>query len=291
VRPNVIARGTPGFSGADLANLVNEAALFAARANLRVVSMDQFEQAKDKIMMGTERRSLVMSEQEKLNTAYHEAGHAIIGYLVPEHDPVYKVTIIPRGRALGVTMYLPEADRYSMSKQRLESTISSLFGGRIAEDMILGSSGVTTGASNDIERATEIARNMVTKWGLSDRLGPLTYSEDDGEVFLGRSVTQHKQVSDETAHTIDEEVRTIIDANYARAEALLKDNVEKLHAMAKALVKYETIGETQIKDIMEGREPQPPEDWDDSADSDPDPDSSEPEAETTGSIGGPASEH
>jgi len=291
VKPNVIARGTPGFSGADLANLVNEAALFAARANLRVVSMDQFEQAKDKIMMGTERRSMVMSEQEKLNTAYHEAGHAIVGYLVPEHDPVYKVTIIPRGRALGVTMYLPEEDRYTMSKQRLESTISSLFGGRIAEDLILGSSGVTTGASNDIERATEIARNMVTKWGLSDRLGPLTYSEEDGEVFLGRSVTQHKMVSDETAHTIDEEVRTIIDANYARAETLLKGNVEKLHAMAEALVKYETIGETQIKDIMEGREPQPPEDWDDSPDSDPDEDSSKPESETTGSIGGPASEH
>jgi len=291
VKPNVIARGTPGFSGADLANLVNEAALFAARANLRVVSMDQFEQAKDKIMMGSERRSLVMSEQEKLNTAYHEAGHAIVGYLVPEHDPVYKVTIIPRGRALGVTMYLPEEDRYTMSKQRLESTISSLFGGRIAEDLVLGSSGVTTGASNDIERATEIARNMVTKWGLSDRLGPLTYSEDDGEVFLGRSVTQHKMVSDETAHTIDEEVRTIIEANYARAETLLKDNVEKLHAMAEALVKYETIGETQIKDIMEGREPQPPEDWDDSPDSDPDADSSKPESEITGSIGGPASEH
>ena len=291
VKPNVIARGTPGFSGADLANLVNEAALFAARANLRVVSMDQFEQAKDKIMMGAERRSMVMSEKEKLNTAYHEAGHAIVGYLVPEHDPVYKVTIIPRGRALGVTMYLPEEDRYTMSKQRLESTIASLFGGRIAEDLILGSSGVTTGASNDIERATEIARNMVTKWGLSDRLGPLTYSEEDGEVFLGRSVTQHKMVSDETAHTIDKEVRTIIDANYARAETLLKDNVEKLHAMAEALVKYETIGETQIKDIMEGREPQPPEDWDDSPDSDPDADSSKPESETTGSIGGPASEH
>lgn len=242
-------------------------------------------------MMGTERRSMVMSEKEKLNTAYHEAGHAIIGYLVPEHDPVYKVTIIPRGRALGVTMYLPEEDRYSISKQRLESSISSLFGGRIAEDMILGSSGVTTGASNDIERATEIARNMVTKWGLSDRLGPLTYSEDDGEVFLGRSVTQHKQVSDETAHTIDEEVRSIIDSNYARAEKLLKENVDKLHAMAKALVKYETIGEAQIKDIMEGREPQPPEDWDDSVDSDPDKGSSQPESESTGPIGGPASEH
>jgi len=292
VRPNVIARGTPGFSGADLANLVNEAALFAARANRRVVSMEQFEQAKDKIMMGTERRSMVMSEQEKLNTAYHESGHAIVGCLVPEHDPVYKVTIIPRGRALGVTMYLPEEDRYSMSKQRLESSISSLFGGRIAEDMILGSGGVTTGASNDIERATEIARNMVTKWGLSDRLGPLTYSEDDGEVFLGRSVTQHKHVSDETAHTIDEEVRTIIDRNYARAETLLKENVDKLHAMANALVKYETIGDVQIKDIMAGREPRPPEDWDDSTDIDSeDQDSSTPEADSKGSIGGPASEH
>ena len=291
VKPNVIARGTPGFSGADLANLVNEAALFAARANRRVVSMDQFEQAKDKIMIGTERRSMVMSEKEKLNTAYHEAGHAIVGYLVPEHDPVYKVTIIPRGRALGVTMYLPEEDRYTMSKQHLESMISSLFGGRIAEEMILGASGVTTGAANDIERATEIARNMVTKWGLSDRLGPLTYSEEDGEVFLGRSVTQHKQVSDDTANAIDVEVRKIVDANYSRAETLLKENVEKLHAMAKALIKYETIGDVQIKDIMNGREPQPPEDWDDEPDSDNDVDSSEPEAESKGSIGGPASEH
>jgi cell division protease FtsH len=250
VQPGLIARGTPGFSGADLANLVNEAALFAARGNKRVVSMDEFEQAKDKIMMGAERRSMVMSEKEKLNTAYHEAGHAIIGYLVPEHDPVYKVTIIPRGRALGVTMYLPEEDRYSMSRQRLESSISSLFGGRIAEEMINGMDGVTTGASNDIERATEIARNMVTKWGLSDRLGPLTYSEDDGEVFLGRSVTQHKQVSDDTAHAIDEEVRRIIDSNYERAKTLLEANVDKLHAMAKALVKYETIGDVQIKDII-----------------------------------------
>jgi cell division protease FtsH len=289
VKPNVIARGTPGFSGADLANLVNEAALFAARANRRVVSMEQFEQAKDKIMMGTERRSMVMSEKEKLNTAYHEAGHAIVGYLVPEHDPVYKVTIIPRGRALGVTMYLPEEDRYSMSKQHLESMISSLFGGRIAEEMINGADGVTTGASNDIERATEIARNMVTKWGLSDRLGPLTYSEDDGEVFLGRSVTQHKQVSDDTAHTIDEEVRKIVDANYSRAKQLLEDNIEKLHMMAKALVKYETIGEDQIKDIMEGRDPRPPEDWEDTPDSGQGPGKSE--AESKGSIGGPASEH
>jgi cell division protease FtsH len=291
VKPGLIARGTPGFSGADLANLVNEAALFAARANRRVVNMEQFEKAKDKIMMGAERRSMVMSEKEKLNTAYHEAGHAIVGFLVPEHDPVYKVTIIPRGRALGVTMYLPEEDRYSMSKQRLESSISSLFGGRIAEEMILGSSGVTTGASNDIERATEIARNMVTKWGLSERLGPLTYSEDDGEVFLGRSVTQHKHVSDDTAHAIDEEVRKIIDANYARSEKLLKENIDKLHAMAKALVKYETIGDAQIRDIMDGREPRPPEDWDDTVDPSSDSGPSEPEAESNGPIGGPVSEH
>ncbi len=287
VNPSLIARGTPGFSGADLANLVNEAALFAARENNRVVSMEHFEKAKDKIMMGTERRSMVMSEEEKLNTAYHESGHAIVGYLVPEHDPVYKVTIIPRGRALGVTMYLPEEDRYSMSKQRLESTISSLFGGRIAEEMINGKSGVTTGASNDIERATEIARNMVTKWGLSDRLGPLTYSEDDGEIFLGRSVTQHKQVSDETAHTIDEEVRNIIDANYKRAKKILDDNVDILHSMAKALIKYETIDATQIKDIMEGRKPQPPEDWDDSVGSTPPSESPEAESDAP-AIGGPA---
>jgi cell division protease FtsH len=288
----VIARGTPGFSGADLANLVNEAALFAARANKRVVSMDEFEQAKDKIMMGTERRSMVMSEKEKLNTAYHEAGHAIVSYLVPEHDPVYKVTIIPRGRALGVTMYLPEEDRYSMSRQQLESSISSLFGGRIAEEMINGVGGVTTGASNDIERATEIARNMVTKWGLSDRLGPLTYSEDDGEVFLGRSVTQHKQVSDDTAHAIDEEVRRIIDSNYERAKNMLETNVDKLHVMAKALIKYETIAEKQIKDIMEGREPQPPEDWDDTIEpKSPDDGSATAESDSLGTIGGPASEH
>jgi cell division protease FtsH len=235
---------------------------------------------------------MVMSEKEKLNTAYHEAGHAIVGYLVPEHDPVYKVTIIPRGRALGVTMYLPEEDRYSMSRQRLESTISSLFGGRIAEEMINGVAGVTTGASNDIERATEIARNMVTKWGLSDRLGPLTYSEDDGEVFLGRSVTQHKQVSDDTAHAIDEEVRRIIDSNYERARKLLNENIEKLHRMAKALVKYETIDEKQIRDIMEGREPRPPEDWDDTTDSRrPDEGSATAESDVGGAIGGPAREH
>src|ERR671914_1054612 len=218
VIPQIIARGTPGFSGADLANLVNEAALFAARANRRTVTMEEFERAKDKIMMGAERRSMVMDEQEKRLTAYHEAGHAIVGLSVPEHDPVYKVTIIPRGRALGVTMFLPETDRYSTSKRRLESRITTLFGGRIAEEMIFGAESVTTGASNDIERATEIARNMVTKWGLSDKLGPLTYSEDQGEVFLGRSVTQHKQVSDVTAHAIDEEVRRLIDTNYLRAK-------------------------------------------------------------------------
>ncbi|HEX7011920.1 MAG TPA: ATP-dependent zinc metalloprotease FtsH [Steroidobacteraceae bacterium] len=265
VKPQVIARGTPGFSGADLANLVNEAALFAARANRRTVTMDEFERAKDKIMMGAERRSMVMDEQEKRLTAYHEAGHAIVGLSVPEHDPVYKVTIIPRGRALGVTMFLPETDRYSTTKRRLESRITTLFGGRIAEEMIFGPESVTTGASNDIERATEIARNMVTKWGLSDRLGPLTYSEDQGEVFLGRTVTQHKQVSDVTAHAIDEEVRRVIDTNYRRAKAILEENLDKLHKMAAALMKYETIDETQIKDIMEGRDPRPPADWDDNA--------------------------
>ncbi|MCH7834463.1 MAG: ATP-dependent zinc metalloprotease FtsH, partial [Proteobacteria bacterium] len=292
VDPKVLARGTPGFSGADLANLVNESALFAARGNKRVVSMEQFERAKDKIMMGAERRSMVMSEQEKLNTAYHEAGHAIVGYLVPDHDPVYKVTIIPRGRALGVTMYLPEEDRYSVSRQGLESRIAGLFGGRVAEEMINGSAGVTTGAANDIERATEIARNMVTKWGLSERLGPLTYIEEEGEIFLGHSVTQHKQVSDGTAHAIDEEVRLIIDKSYQQAKAILKENIDKLHAMAKALMKFETIDGKQIKDIMEGREPRPPEDWDDSTKtSDSGDKPSSPEAEVAGTIGGPASEH
>ena len=294
VQPSIIARGTPGFSGADLANLVNEAALFAARENKRVVSMLQFEMAKDKIMMGTERRSMVMSEEEKLNTAYHEAGHAIVGYLMPEHDPVYKVTIIPRGRALGVTMYLPEEDRYSTSKQRLQSHISTLFGGRIAEEMINGPDGVTTGASNDIERATEIARNMVTKWGLSDRLGPLTYSEDDGEVFLGRSVTQHKQVSDDTAHIIDEEVRKIIDSNYQRADRILKEHIDNLHMMAKALMKYETIDSTQVKAIMDGKEPQPPADWDDTSEPKRPDDDGSATADSdaaAGEIGGPAQEH
>jgi cell division protease FtsH len=260
----LIARGTPGFSGADLANLVNEAALFAARANKRTVSMEEFERAKDKIMMGAERRSMVMTEEEKRMTAYHEAGHAIVGISVPEHDPVYKVTIIPRGRALGVTQFLPEQDRYSLSKRRIESSIATLFGGRVAEELIFGEDAVTTGASNDIERATELARNMVTKWGLSDRLGPLTYSEESGEVFLGRSVTQTKQVSDETAHAIDQEVRRVIEQNYQRSKTILQTNLEKLHTMAEALMKYETIDDGQIGDIMAGRAPKPPSDWDDS---------------------------
>jgi len=261
VRPGIIARGTPGFSGADLANLVNEAALFAARASKRTVGMDQFEKAKDKIMMGSERRSMVMSDDEKKLTAYHEAGHAIVGLSVPDHDPVYKVSIIPRGRALGVTMFLPEEDRYSHSKRRLTSQITSLFGGRVAEELIFGEDAVTTGASNDIERTTELARSMVTKWGFSDRLGPLTYTEEEGEVFLGRSVTQHKQVSDVTVHAIDEEVRKIIDSAYSRATTILSEQEEKLHAMAQALIKYETIDMIQIGAIMEGREPPPPEEW------------------------------
>ncbi|MFA7387844.1 MAG: ATP-dependent zinc metalloprotease FtsH [Thiohalobacteraceae bacterium] len=293
VKPSIIARGTPGFSGADLANLVNEASLFAARANKRVVEMEDFERAKDKIMMGAERRSMVMSEAEKTLTAYHESGHAIVGRLVPDHDPVYKVSIIPRGRALGVTMYLPEEDRYSLSKQGLESRISSLFGGRIAEEIVFGAEKVTTGASNDIQRSTELARNMVTKWGLSERLGPLTYSEDEGEVFLGHSVTQHKSVSDGTAHTIDEEIRSIIDRNYERARQILTENLDKLHAMAEALMKYETIDAQQIEDIMEGRPPRPPEDWEDDK-----PASGGGSAPATaakpgesGVIGGPAGQH
>ena len=263
VKPSIIARGTPGFSGADLANLVNEAALFAARANRRTVTMEEFERAKDKIMMGAERKSMVMDDNEKKLTAYHEAGHAIVGLNVPDHDPVYKVSIIPRGRALGITMFLPEADRYSTSKRRLESRIATLFGGRVAEEIIFGPEYVTTGASNDIERATEIARSMVTKWGLSDKLGPQTYAEDEGEVFLGRSVTQHKQVSDVTAHVIDEEIRVLIDSNFQRAKSILERDIEILHKMAEALIKYETIDDSQIADIMQGREPKPPADWED----------------------------
>ncbi|MGX2029720.1 MULTISPECIES: ATP-dependent zinc metalloprotease FtsH [Methylocaldum] len=261
VEVQYLARGTPGFSGADLANLVNEAALFAARKNKRNVDMEDFEKAKDKILMGVERKSMVMSDEEKQLTAYHEAGHAIVGRLVPEHDPVYKVSIMPRGRALGITMFLPERDQYSASKQKLESQISSLFGGRIAEEIIFGKERVTTGAQNDIERATTLARNMVTRWGLSERLGPLAYSEEEGEVFLGRSVTKHKMVSEETAHLIDEEIRSVIDRNYERSERMLRENMEKLHLMAEALIKYETIDRFQIDDIMDGKVPRPPQSW------------------------------
>ena len=293
VRADFIARGTPGFSGADLANLVNEAALFAARGNKRTVDMEEFERAKDKILMGAERKSMVMSDEEKELTAYHESGHTIVGRLVPEHDPVYKVSIIPRGRALGVTMFLPEEDRYSHSRQRLESQISSLFGGRVAEELIFGNAAVTTGASNDIERATEIARAMVTKWGLSEKMGPLSYGDEDGEVFLGHSVTQHKTVSDDTANSIDQEVRRIIDDNYERAVNLIKENMEKLHTMAKALVKYETLDAGQIDDIMTGDEPRPPQDW---VDDEPPPGMTakspkEDPSKDSEPIGGPASEH
>ncbi len=300
VKASLIARGTPGFSGADLANLVNEAALFAARENSVEVFMEHFERAKDKIMMGSERKSMVMSDDEKKLTAYHEAGHAIVGRLVPDHDPVYKVSIIPRGRALGVTMFLPEEDRYSYSKRRLESQISSLFGGRIAEEQIYGLDSVTTGASNDIERATDIARNMVTKWGLSEKLGPLAYSEDEGEVFLGRSVTQHKNLADNTARVIDEEIRDVIDRNYGRAEQLLKENEDILHSMSEALMKYETIDADQINQLMERKEVSPPKDWDDDSDNGTSsPKSTQSDEENRqkskgkgdGSIGGPASSH
>ena len=256
-----IAKGTPGFSGADLANLVNEAALFAARENKRKVGMLELDKAKDKIMMGAERKSMVMDDDEKKLTAYHEAGHAIVGLVVPEHDPVYKVTVIPRGRALGVTMFLPEQDRYSHSRLRLECQLASLYGGRIAEEIIFGEDKVTTGASNDIARATEIARKMVTSWGLSS-LGPLTFGQEEGEVFLGRSVSQNKDVSDSTVRQIDDEVRVIIDRNYKLAHKILTDNMDKLHLMAEALIKYETIDADQIKEIMAGNEPSPPKDWD-----------------------------
>ncbi len=294
VKPNVIARGTPGFSGADLANLVNEAALFAARSNKRLVEMEEFEKAKDKIMMGTERKSMVMTEEEKKLTAYHEAGHAIVGRLVPNHDPVYKVSIIPRGRALGVTMFLPENDRLSYSKQTLESKISTMFGGRISEELIFGPESVTNGASQDIKQATDIARSMVTKWGLSDRLGPLTYGEDDSEVFLGHTVTQHKLVSDETAHMIDEEIRSLINRNYARAEGLLKENMSLLQNMAEALLKYETLDSDQLDDIMAGKKPRPPKDWNDNGSSHDQPENKDNNVKVPSlkpKIGGPASSH
>ncbi|OLS62486.1 ATP-dependent zinc metalloprotease FtsH [Pseudomonas putida] len=290
VNPAVIARGTPGFSGADLANLVNEASLFAARGGKRVVEMKEFELAKDKIMMGAERKTMVMSEKEKQNTAYHEAGHAIVGRIVPEHDPVYKVSIIPRGRALGVTMFLPEEDRYSLSKRALISQICSLYGGRIAEEMTLGFDGVTTGASNDIMRASQIARNMVTKWGLSEKLGPLMYAEEEGEVFLGRgSGGQHTNVSGETAKLIDSEVRSIIDQCYATAKQILTDNRDKLDAMADALMKYETIDADQIDDIMAGRTPREPRDWDNDSGTSGTTASQGDRPESP--IGGPAAQH
>ena len=298
---SVIARGTPGFSGADLANLVNEAALFAARAGRRLVSMEEFEKAKDKIMMGAERKSMVMSEKERLNTAYHEAGHAIVGRLSPEHDPVYKVSIIPRGRALGVTMFLPEEDRYSLSRQSIISQICSLYGGRVAEEITLGKEGVTTGASNDIQRATEMARNMVTKWGLSEKLGPLLYSEDEGEVFLGRSAaSQSKTVSSDTAIAIDKEVRDIIDVCYGKATKILESNRDILDMMKDALMEYETIDADQINDLMERKKPRPPADWSDSDNNDAgsmnteEVESSgkkEKDSKGSGKIGGPAGEH
>ncbi|MEH6592770.1 MAG: ATP-dependent zinc metalloprotease FtsH [Halioglobus sp.] len=295
VEPSKIARGTPGFSGADLANLVNEAALFAARTNVRTVGMQQFELAKDKIMMGAERKSMVMSEDEKRNTAYHEAGHAIVGRLMPEHDPVYKVSIIPRGRALGVTMFLPEEDRYSHSRRHIVSQICSLFGGRIAEEMTLGKDGVTTGASNDIQRATGIARKMVTQWGLSEKMGPLMYDDTEEEVFLGRSAgQQHKVLSGEIAKQIDEEVRSIIDECYATSEKLLQENIDKLHNMADALMLYETIGADQIDDIMQGIAPREPEGWSDTDGGGSAGNSSTESAgeeDSTGPIGGPAGEH
>ena len=256
VKAEIIARGTPGFSGADLANLVNEAALFAARKNKRLVDMDDFERAKDKIVMGAERRSMVMPEEERRNTAYHESGHAVVAKLLPKTDPVHKVTIIPRGRALGVTMQLPEQDRYSMDRDRLLSTIAVLFGGRIAEEEFMGQ--MTTGASNDFERATALARSMVTQWGMSDAMGPMVYGENEGEVFLGRSITTHKNVSEVTMQKVDAEIRKIIDQQFALAKKLILDNRDKVEAMAKALLEMETIDADQIQDIMDGRPPRPP---------------------------------
>ncbi len=289
VSPSIIARGTPGFSGADLANLVNEAALLAARSNKRLVTTEEFEKARDKIMMGAERKNLVMNEKEKINTAYHEAGHAIVGRLVPEHDPVHKVSIIPRGRALGVTHFLPEEDKYSLSKTALESQICSLFGGRLAEEMILGFEGVTTGASNDIERATQMARKMVTRWGLSEKMGPLLYGEDEAQ-YPGAATT--KQYSDETSKAIDDEVRRIIDSCYARSKKILQDNMDILHAMKDALMEYETIDSDQVDDLMARRKVRPPRDW---HSNDPGGFSTGHASKTTEPkdkpIGGPAGEH
>jgi cell division protease FtsH len=259
VKPDIIARGTPGFSGADLANLVNESALFAARRNARVVDMDDFEKAKDKILMGPERKSMVMPEEERRNTAYHEAGHALVARLMPKTDPVHKVTVIPRGRSLGMTMQLPEGDRYSMDKERMLSTISVLFGGRIAEEVFMHQ--MTTGASNDFERATAIARDMVTRYGMTDELGPMVYAENEGEVFLGRSVTKTTTMSEDTMRKVDSVIRRIIDEQYAAARKLIEDNHEKMHALAKALLEWETIDAEQIDDIMNGKPPRMPKDW------------------------------
>ena len=295
VDASVIARGTPGFSGADLANLVNEAALFAARQDRRTVNMAQFDQAKDKIMMGAERKSMVMSDKEKRTTAYHEAGHCIVGYLVPEHDPSYKVTIIPRGRALGVTMFLPEEDRHSLSKRMIVSQMCTMFGGRVAEELVLGEEGITTGASNDIQQASKMARNMVTKWGLSEKLGPLMYSAEEEEVFLGMSAgNSGLKVSDSTARIIDEEVRSVIDSCHETARRLLNENLDKLHAMSDALLTYETIDHDQIVDIMSGREPRPPKDWGDTGPTPLAPsgdDLPESDPRPSGPVGDPAGEH
>jgi cell division protease FtsH len=258
-----IARGTPGFSGAELANIVNEAALFAARANKEEVNMRDLERAKDKILMGAEKHTMVMSEEDKLLTAYHEAGHCIVGQKSPDHDPVYKVSIMPRGRALGITMFLPERDQYSASKRKLESQIAGLFGGRIAELMIYGGDRVTTGASNDIERATELARNMVMRWGFSDKLGPQVYGEEGSQPFMRYSGSQGGPVSSNVAHMIDEEIRLVIDRNYQRAEIILQENIDILHKMADALMKWETLDHQQIEDLMAGRDARPPQDGND----------------------------
>ncbi|MEC9240803.1 MAG: ATP-dependent zinc metalloprotease FtsH [Pseudomonadota bacterium] len=285
VDPSILARGTPGFSGADLENIINEAALFAARGGKRLVEMEDFEKAKDKVMMGAERKSMVMSEKEKRNTAYHEAGHAIVGYSVPDHDQLYKITIVPRGRALGVTMFLPEEDRYSHSRRSVESQICSLFGGRIAEELISGPDGVTTGASNDIDRATQLARNMVTKWGLSERMGPLKYDDDEGEVFLGMSAgSQSKSISSQTAREIDEEIKKIIDSCYKRAKEILEENLDKLHVMADALMEYETLSPAQAEDIMAGAKPRAPDDGANTSKTDDEKDSQ------PGSVGDPLEE-
>jgi cell division protease FtsH len=256
VRPDIIARGTPGFSGADLANLVNEAALFAARGNKRLVDMEDFERAKDKIMMGAERRSMVMTEDERRTTAYHESGHAVVAKLQPKADPVHKVTIIPRGRALGLTMQLPEQDRYAYDREYLLNRIAVLFGGRIAEEVFMNQ--MTTGASNDFERATQMARDMVTRYGMSDALGPMVYGENEGEVFLGRSVTTHKNMSEATLQKVDQEIRRIIDQQYSLARKALEDNRDKVEAMAQALLEWETLDAEQIQDIMDGNAPRPP---------------------------------